>query len=111
MLTPCPACGTPALSSGCPHCGGGAGTSAVAKSLGSAVMLLGLSACFGSSDGQNDSVVAAEYGVPDSGYLDADQDGYPARNDCDDDDDTVYPGAPETAGDGVDSNCDGEDDT
>jgi hypothetical protein len=49
-----------------------------------------------------------DYGVP---LTDADGDGYYAEDDdCDDGDDTIYPGAPEAAGDGVDSDCDGEDD-
>lgn len=30
-------------------------------------------------------------------------------DDCDDHDDTIYPGAPDTYGDGVDSDCDGQD--
>lgn len=42
---------------------------------------------------------------------DADDDGYDASDDCDDDDATRNPGAAETVGDGIDSNCDGEDDT
>jgi hypothetical protein len=84
-------------------------------------MLLGLTACFGATDvttdtsdttGSNDTAVTAEYGVPDTGYLeDLDGDGFTRDEDCDDTDATVYPGAPETPGDGVDSNCDGNDDT
>lgn len=111
MLSLCPACGTPALGTGCPHCGGSSHSSTAAKSLGSAVLLLGLGACIAGGDRRPESVIEADYGVPDTGYLDADQDGHPSRLDCDDDNDTIYPGAPETAGDGVDSNCDGEDDT
>lgn len=111
MLTPCPACGTPAPRAGCPHCSGLSGAKAVAKSLGSAVMLLGLGACIGGPERRPESVIEADYGVPDTGYLDADQDGHRSQLDCDDDNDAVYPGAPETVGDGVDSNCDGSDDT
>lgn len=55
---------------------------------------------------------AAAYGVP---ATDADQDGYFDQNfggdDCDDTNAQIHPGAVETAGDGVDSNCDGQDDT
>ena len=40
-----------------------------------------------------------------------DGDGSPADVDCDDENPDIYPNAPETAGDGVDSNCDGQDDT
>ncbi len=39
---------------------------------------------------------------------DQDGDGFLAP-DCDDTDDTIYPGAPEICGDGIDQDCDGED--
>lgn len=42
----------------------------------------------------------------DSGATDADGDGFRPPDDCDDDDDTRYPGAPETC-DGDDDDCDG----
>jgi hypothetical protein len=46
---------------------------------------------------------------------DADEDGYVSEDqggdDCDDDDPSVHPDADEVPGDGLDSNCDGEDDT
>jgi MYXO-CTERM domain-containing protein len=41
---------------------------------------------------------------------DADMDGFVGCSDCDDTDDTVFPGAPETCGDGIDQDCDGSDD-
>ncbi|MCP4872988.1 MAG: hypothetical protein GY898_30210 [Proteobacteria bacterium] len=41
---------------------------------------------------------------------DADCDTYLPPGDCDDTDPSIFPGAPETPGDGVDSNCDGLDD-
>lgn len=43
------------------------------------------------------------------GPPDADFDGFPAGDDCDDADPFVYPGAPDTAGDGLDTDCDGVD--
>ena len=41
--------------------------------------------------------------------IDADSDGFPVVVDCDDDDDTIHPGATETIGDNVDQDCDGYD--
>jgi MYXO-CTERM domain-containing protein len=41
------------------------------------------------------------------GYADADADGFAACEECDDGDATVFPGAIEAAGDGVDQDCDG----
>lgn len=53
-----------------------------------------------------------KYGVAiDSSFVDTDEDGYAADEDCNDDDATIHPGAVETPGDGVDSNCDDADDT
>lgn len=43
------------------------------------------------------------------GPIDADRDGAPAGEDCDDGDPWVYPGAPDAPGDGFDADCDGED--
>jgi hypothetical protein len=41
--------------------------------------------------------------------IDADGDGYPEEDDCDDNNPTTYPWAGDTLGDGVDSDCDGLD--
>ena len=42
-------------------------------------------------------------------WPDSDGDGYRADVDCDDGDASVHPGAPEVCGDGVDQDCDGQD--
>jgi hypothetical protein len=72
-------------------------------------LMLGASACF----------PVAKYGMPDSmSMTDEDGDGYYVEGgmngeeaDCDDSNPDINPGAVETPGDGVDSNCDGEDDS
>jgi len=45
----------------------------------------------------------------DPDQIDADGDHYTTGCDCNDSDPTIHPGAPETPGDGVDSNCNGQD--
>ena len=69
-------------------------------------MLLGL-ALTGCPEDLDD--VQALYGAA---QTDADDDGYFAENDdCDDTDPDIHPDAEETPGDGVDSNCNDDDDT
>ena len=104
MLEPCSSCGTAVLSgSECPHCGGS--TSRTSRSRAVALLALGLAV------GCDNPGPEPDYGVPETGFVDFDQDGWDAIDDCDDDNADVNPGAEETPGDGVDSNCDGEDDT
>ena len=61
--------------------------------------------------------VSDKYGMGETGFgadegaADMDGDGYDEYDDCDDDDPDIHPEAEETPGDGVDSNCDGNDDT
>jgi len=49
------------------------------------------------------------YSAPLASGADRDGDGFRRQEDCNDADPSVYPGAPDTPGDGIDQDCDGED--
>ena len=96
----CPNCNAPTSPGRCAHCGLDARRGALSGFRAVTLLGLGLIAT---------SCAQAEYGVIMT-LDDADGDGYSTLDDCNDADDTVFPGAQEIAGDGVDSDCDGEDD-
>lgn len=72
-------------------------------------LVLALSAC----DGGDNGVIDTALSQPQDGVTitDADGDGYDDTVDCNDSDSDIHPDATETPGDGVDSNCDDDDDT
>ena len=96
----------------CPHCGAAStsiSASTVPSSLGGklfavasgGLMALTLMACYGGPPGECEGT-------------DADGDGYSVGScdelpDCNDSDASIYPGASDSLGDGVDQNCDGVD--
>jgi hypothetical protein len=58
-------------------------------------------------DKRNTNSVRAVRGGQLEAQNDLDRDGYTSQCDCDDNNTTVYPGAIEMCGDGIDNNCDG----
>ena len=136
-LHPCGRCGallTPSPGA-CPSCGALSTTSKLTR--GAAAVLMGLS-LVGADEPDKSNQLQAAYGVPPMDLigpgdvlapppevtppeelvvkpppeLDGDGDGLLlSQGDCDDSNADIHPEATETPGDGVDSNCNAEDDT
>ena len=121
-LLPCSVCAELVLegSCSCPHCGEKHPCHARQLSRAAALLGLGLalSACeTKDGDSAGDSPTYTTYTGTEADYSavethpDDDGDGYEADIDCDDSDPNIHPEAVETPGDGVDSNCNEDDDT
>ncbi len=112
MLWTCPSCGELVRTRDaiCPFCdrAGLCPAPRLANVLVLVVAVAAMGGCAMGKSASSDGFV----GMDTESTADNDGDGFsPADGDCDDVDDSRSPDAAEATGDGVDSNCDGEDDT
>lgn len=112
----CSSCSSfvPAKQSACPACGARFSSSTTTRVVsgvlalaGGSVFAMTLTACYGAINEPIYDDTGVRGDTP--ACTDVDLDGACAEDDCDDDDDSVYPGASDPAGDGIDSDCGGTD--